>query len=170
MFMIGVYWGRFNPPHIGHIALIKKLVKKVDSLIIAIGSAKEKNTKRNPFDGNERKMMLKTYLKDEGIDRVKVICVPDGKSYYSSIKNLIKKCSKFGILFTDKEVIIKEMAKIDKNILVKRIKRTGRISSTILRNNIAKDQKWEHLTGKNVVKIIKRLNGIERIKAAYKKD
>ena len=45
---VGVYGGRFNPPHKGHIALAKRLVKKVDFLIVAVGSAKSRNTKRNP--------------------------------------------------------------------------------------------------------------------------
>ena len=56
--IIGCYWGRFNPVHKGHVLLIKKLLKKVDELVIAIGSSQEKNTKRNPFSGNERKQMI----------------------------------------------------------------------------------------------------------------
>ena len=40
--------------------------------------------------------------------------------------------------------------------------------ATQLRNAIANDKPWEHFTGKSVVKIIKKLNGIGRIKKIYK--
>ena len=69
---IGVYWGRFNPPHYGHLRLIKKLVREVDILIVAVGSAEDKNTKRNPFSGGERAQMMRAFLREEDVLRVKV--------------------------------------------------------------------------------------------------
>lgn len=164
--MIGLYWGRFNPPHKGHLQLIKKLLNEVDSLIIAIGSAEFKNTKRNPFDGNEKKKMMEAYLKEQEIDtrKIKVIAVPDGKSFSSAIKNLFEFCGNFDVLYTDKETIIKL---IKKKVKVNRIKRTGTISSTQVRDAIANDKKWEHLTGKSVARLIRKFGGIERIKKAY---
>jgi nicotinamide-nucleotide adenylyltransferase len=164
----GVYWGRFNPPHKGHISLIENLLKKVDKLIIAIGSSKEKNTKRNPFNGKERKLMLVSYLKERKInlDKVKIIEVPDGKSYESSVKNLLKLIPKFDVLFTDKKTIINL---IEKKVEIQCIKRRGAISSTRIRDAIASNNKWEQLTGKSVAFLVKKLNGIKRIKRAYNK-
>ena len=87
---VGVYWGRFNPPHKGHVALVKRLVKRVDLLIIAVGSAESKDTKRNPFSGNERVEMLKSYLREQDIKVKDVVAVNDGKSWTSSIDNLFE--------------------------------------------------------------------------------
>ena len=161
----GVYWGRFNPPHRGHLNLIKKIRKEVDVLIIAIGSAEIKNTKRNPFDGQEKKEMMAAYLKELKIGyNVKVITVSDGKSMRSAVRNLFEACGKFDVLYTDKETIIK----IVKNrVKVRRIHRAGNISSTKIRDAIATDKNWEHLTGRSVVNLIKRFNGTDRIKKAY---
>src|SRR3989338_4354351 len=103
---IGVYWGRFNPPHYGHLRLIKKLVREVDVLIVAIGSAEDKNTKRNPFDGRERAQMMRAFLKEEGIRRVRVVAVRDGPGYASVVANLFSRCQPFDVLYTDKETII----------------------------------------------------------------
>ena len=167
--MISLYWGRFNPPHKGHLQLIKKILNETDKLIIAIGSAEFKNTKRNPFDGNERKKMMEEYLKEKKIDtkNIKVIAVPDGKSFSSGIKNLFKFCGNFDVLYTDKETIINL---IKKKVKVKRIKRAGTISSTKIRDAIANDKKWEDLTGKSVARLIKKFNGIERIKRSYSEE
>ncbi len=165
--MIGVYWGRFNPPHKGHLKLIKKIVKEVDDLIVAIGASELKDTKRNPFDGLEKRKMMEANLAEEGIKHVKVVAVEDGKSYSSAIKNLFEACGKFDVLYTDKETIIKLVCK---KVKVKRIHRKGEISSTKIRDAIASDGEWEHLTGRSVVKLIRKFNGIERIKKAYGVD
>lgn len=166
--IIGCYWGRFNPPHKGHILLIKKLLKKVDKLVVVVGSSQEKNTKRNPFSGNERKRMIQSFLNEEKISKNKytVITIPDGKSFNSSITNLLFKVPKFDVIFTDKESIIKILGK---KVQVQRIKRTGSISSTKMRDAIASDKAWKFLTGKSVARLILKFNGIKRMKKAYNK-
>ncbi len=164
--MVGLYWGRFNPPHKGHLQLIKKILKEVDKLIIAIGSAEFKNTNRNPFNGIERKKMIEAYLKEEKIDmrKVNVVAVNDGKSFSSAVKNIFERCGNFDVLYTDKKVIIEL---IKNKVKVKKIKRTGTISSTKIRDSIANNGNWKHLTGKSVAKLIKKFNGIYRIKKTY---
>ncbi len=164
--IIGCYWGRFNPPHKGHIRLIKKLLKKVDKLIIVIGSSQEKNTKRNPFSGDERKRMIQAFLKEDRVSKNKytVVILPDGKSLHGSVSNLLSRTPNFNVIFTDKESIAKILKK---KVQVKKLKRTGKVSSTKIRDAIAFDKPWKSLTGKSVVRLISKLNGIKRIKAAY---
>lgn len=45
----GLYIGRFQPLHIGHTHIISKMLDECDKVIIAIGSAQESGTKRNPL-------------------------------------------------------------------------------------------------------------------------
>ena len=161
---VGVYWGRFNPPHKGHIALVKRLVKKVDLLIVAVGNAESRNTKRNPFSGDERVEMLKSYLKEQHIKVEDVVAVEDGNSWASSIDNLFEKCCKFEVLFTDHKAIARL---VGNRVKVVSFERKGDISSTLVRDSIAKGEEWESLTGKSVVRLIKRFDGIARIKRAY---
>ncbi len=161
---VGVYWGRFNPPHKGHIALVRRLVKKVDLLIVAVGSAECKNTRRNPFSGDERVKMLRSYLREQDIKVKDVIAVKDGKSWTSSIDNLFEKCGKFDVLFTDHKTITKL---IRNRVKVVSFERNGDISSTLIRDSIAEGENWENLTGKSVVGLIRRFDGIARIKRAY---
>ncbi|MEW5955481.1 MAG: adenylyltransferase/cytidyltransferase family protein [Candidatus Micrarchaeota archaeon] len=165
--MKGVYWGLFNPPHKGHMRRIKQLSKRVDLLIIAIGSAQEKNTARNPFSGKERAKMLNDYLKEERVDRkcVKIIAVKDGKSYRSSFKNLARKTGGFDVLFSDKKSL--DFVPQKTGIKLAKAKRSGSISSTKIRKAIAEGMKWKHLTGRSVAKIIKEAKGIKRVKKAW---
>lgn len=160
----GVYWGRFQPPHKGHLKLIRKLQKEVDTLIVAVGSAEFKNTRRNPFDGEERVRMMKAYLKEEGIRGVEVVPVRDGRSYSEAIKNLLASCPAFDVLFTDKETIIRL---IGGRVKVRRIRRTGTLTSTKIRDAIAAGRRWEHLTGRSVARIVRKVDGVRRIREAY---
>ena len=54
----GLYIGRFQPIHIGHESIIRKMLKECNIVIVAIGSAQEHNTPRNPFNFYERKDLI----------------------------------------------------------------------------------------------------------------
>lgn len=54
----GLYIGRFQPIHIGHESIIRKMLKECYIVIVAIGSAQEHNTSRNPFNFYERKDLI----------------------------------------------------------------------------------------------------------------
>ena len=162
---VACYWGRFNPPHKGHMKVIKNILKKVDKIEIVIGAKEKKDTKRNPFSGEERVKMMKAYLKEERIpvQRARVITIPDGKTWEEARQMLLKKCPKANIIFTDKKRVINTLGKV---LEVRKIRRTGNISSTRIRNAIKKDKKWKHLTGRSVAKIIEDKKWVERIKSA----
>jgi nicotinamide-nucleotide adenylyltransferase len=177
----GFFWGRLNPPHKGHIKTIKRILKQVDNLIVVIGASQYKNTKNNPFSGEERKQMLEAYLKEEELDKnVKVIPLPDSEvSIQDDVRYVLNNTPKFDVAFSTHEIeeqLTPTKIEVEKtleqelnkrNIKIFKFKRTGTLSSTKVREAIAYDKKWEHMTDKSVVKIIKELNGIERIKKAY---
>ena len=54
----GLYIGRFQPLHIGHTHIISRMFDECETVIIAIGSAQESGTKRNPFGFAFREEMI----------------------------------------------------------------------------------------------------------------
>ena len=56
--MRGLYIGRFQPYHLGHQAVLEKIAKEVEEIVIVIGSAQESHTPENPFTGGERMEMI----------------------------------------------------------------------------------------------------------------
>ncbi len=133
-------------------------------MIVAVGNAESKNTKRNPFSGDERVEMMKSYLRERHVKVKDVVAVEDGKSWASCIDNLFEKCAKFDVLFTNHKTIARL---VGNRVKVVGFEREGGISSTMIRDSIAKGEEWENLTGKSVVSLIRRLDGIARIKRAY---
>jgi len=160
----GVLWGRFNPPHKGHIALIRRLAKRVDALVIAVGNSETSDTMRDPFSGVERVRMMKSYLREQKIVVKDVVAVADGDSWTSSVDNLFEKCGSFDVLFTDHKAITRLVGTRAKVI---GFKRHGHFSSTLVRDSIAEGGDWESMTGSSVASLIKRYGGVKRIRRAY---
>lgn len=77
---IGLFIGRFQPFHHGHLSIVREALKKCDRLIIAVGSSQESRTKRNPFNFEERKEFIWRGLKGLN-NKVIIIPVPDRPIY-----------------------------------------------------------------------------------------
>ena len=63
----GLFIGRFQPFHLGHLQDIINALKEVDELVIGIGSSNEKHTKYNPFSVEERIEMIDLVLPNNNI-------------------------------------------------------------------------------------------------------
>lgn len=75
---IGVFLGRLQPPHKGHLAVIEKALSECDKVVIIIGSSNKKDTLRNPFSFELRKTLLINSLKkSEDKKRIKIYGLPD---------------------------------------------------------------------------------------------
>ncbi len=59
---LGIFIGRFQPLHLGHVALIKQALSQCDTLLIAIGSADRARSFKNPWTFNERKTLIKAHF------------------------------------------------------------------------------------------------------------
>ena len=55
---IGVFVGRMQPFHLGHMAVINEALKKCSFVFIVLGSAHQARSTRNPFTTSERLAML----------------------------------------------------------------------------------------------------------------
>ncbi|PZR92018.1 MAG: ADP-ribose pyrophosphatase [Stutzerimonas stutzeri] len=64
-FNFGVYIGRFQPLHVGHEAVIREALTKVDTLIIVIGSAGIAPNPHNPFTFEQREAIFKQVFRHE---------------------------------------------------------------------------------------------------------
>jgi nicotinamide-nucleotide adenylyltransferase len=54
----GLYIGRFQPYHLGHQAVLQKIVEEVDEIVVGLGSAQASHTLDNPFTAGERISMI----------------------------------------------------------------------------------------------------------------
>lgn len=162
----GVYWGRFNPPHKGHMAMIRRFRKQC-ALIVAIGSAEHRNERTNPFSGAERKAMMDAYLRESGVRDVRVVVLQDGPSVSWAIENLVRRCRPDLVFLSSERGGL--AASTARRVRVVRFRRTGNVSSTRIRDAIASGKGgWKRLTGSSVARWIADHQGIARIRESYR--
>jgi nicotinamide-nucleotide adenylyltransferase len=154
---------RAQPFHLGHLKIIKLILKKYDKVVIIVGSSQESNTDKNPFTFRERKEMIDKSLKNEGIEKEKyeIIGIADVHDDKLWVENILKK-TKFDVVFT---MNIWTKRCFDAfNIPVKKHPIFDDISATKIRNMIKERKRWERLVPEEVKNILKRIDLKERLK------
>lgn len=73
----GVYVGRFQPPHLAHIATARQALERVKNLLIIVGSANQARDTKNPWRVPERIAMFSESLTEEERERVTFVSVED---------------------------------------------------------------------------------------------
>jgi cytidyltransferase-like protein len=68
---VGLYIGRFQPLHNGHMDIIKKGLEECDIFIVIIGSI-NKNDDKNPFTFIERECFVQNAVRDFKLDKKKL--------------------------------------------------------------------------------------------------
>lgn len=58
-YKLGLYLGRFQPLHIGHMSIIDQMLEECESIVIDVGSAQESGTERNPLSFNFRRRLIR---------------------------------------------------------------------------------------------------------------
>ena len=76
-YSVGLYIGRFQPFHIGHWYVVQEALKECEKLVVAIGSAQEARTEKNPFNFYERMSFIAASLNWEDLERIIIIGVND---------------------------------------------------------------------------------------------
>jgi len=160
-----LFVGRFQPLHIGHLKVIKWILKKYDNVIIVIGSSKESKTEKNPFTLEEREKMIQNTLKKEriSIKKYKIIGIPDVHDDKKWVESILEKV-KFDIVFTKNSWTKRCFDQLD--VHVKEHPLFGNISATKIRNMIKNNKEWENFVPEGVENILKRINLKKRLRVS----
>lgn len=167
----GIFIGRFQPFHLGHLVTVKYALEKVDELVVVIGSAQISHESRNPFTAGERIQMIKSSLDaDDKIDskRILIIPVPDVNTHYLWTYQLDMMVPPYQTVFSNDSftrVLYKERGtEVIQTILYKR----KELSGTKIRYRMALDKVWENLVPIQTARVIQDIAGTLRVKAIRK--
>lgn len=166
----GLYIGRFQPLHKGHIHSLLWCMERVDELIVAVGSSDKSFEFRNPFTAGERIEMIRDFLKNESkenIEKTILVPVPDLGTHILWSYNLDLLVPRYSTVFTNDpftSMLFEERKiKVVRPTMINR----DRISATEVRNRIASDQDWHELMTSSTIELINELKGVDRIKKLY---
>lgn len=168
----GLFVGRFQPLHKGHLKAMKDILEKIDELIIVVGSSQYSHTLDNPFTTGERVVMIRQALTEEGVDlsRCWIIPVPDLHVHMIWVAEVIGYTPKFDTIYTN-EPLTRRLF-IENGFKVKSVPFHQReeYSSTEIRERILSKRNWEELVPETIAQFVKEIDGVERLRELAKTD
>ncbi|HEX9262319.1 MAG TPA: nicotinamide-nucleotide adenylyltransferase [Candidatus Bathyarchaeia archaeon] len=170
--MRGLYVGRFQPFHLGHLDAIRTVLENVDELVIVIGSAQYSHNANNPFTAGERLMMVRRALQEAGVDysRLWVVPVPDVHLHMLWVSALEGYTPTFNVVFSN-EPLTRRLF-MEKGYKVKSIKFFERknYNSTLIREKMLKDETWTSLVPESVTQFVREIDGVNRLRDLARTD
>lgn len=169
----GLYVGRYQPFHNGHLHASEYILERADQLLIAIGSAQYSHTARNPFTAGERVSMVYEAMDGEGMDRSRymVIPVPDVHVHSLWVKHLVTYLPTFEIVYTN-EPLVRRLFHEDGRFPVEAIPFFERemLSATEVRRRMLEHGEWAALVPGRVAEYIRKIDGVSRVREVASTD
>lgn len=168
----GVFVGRFQPFHLGHLEAIKDVLKEVDEVVIVIGSAQYSHNLDDPFTAGERLVMVRRALEEAGIDytQVWIVPVPDVQLHAMWVSALEGYTPKFDVVYSNEPLTRRLFIEAGYTVKSIRFHRRKVYSSTEIRERMLKGEKWEKLVPKSVAEFIREIDGVNRLRDLNKSD
>jgi nicotinamide-nucleotide adenylyltransferase len=168
----GLYVGRFQPFHLGHLGAIKEVLGKVDELVIVIGSAQHSHNLDNPFTAGERLGMIRHSLQkaDVDLDKIWIVPVPDMHLHMLWVSAVEGYTPKFNKLYSN-EPLTRRLF-MEAGYTVENISLFDRqtYSSTFIREKMLKEENWSMLVPKSVSDFINKIDGVNRLRDLSRTD
>ena len=169
---VGLFVGRFQPFHNGHLAAVRYALRQVDYLYIVVGSAQRSHERDNPFTAGERIMMIKAALNEARVDARRWMLIPinDAQSHSVWTATLRSTVPKFDIVFSNDTLTVRLLK--EEGIRVKPVPylNRGEYSATNIRARILERKDWEKLVPPAVERIVRDLDGVGRVRSMITKD
>jgi nicotinamide-nucleotide adenylyltransferase len=168
----GLFVGRFQPFHIGHLKAVKGILKKLDELVIVVGSSQYSHRTDNPFTAGERVTMIRRTLEEERISpsRYWIVPVPDVHVHITWVAQVIGYTPKFTVVYTNDPLTRRLFIEASYEVRPVPFHKRELYSATEIRKRMLNGKNWEELLPSSVVQFIKEIDGVERLRDLAKTD
>lgn len=175
---VGLFAGRFQPLHYGHMSIIEQIDDECEKIIIVIGSAQISHTPNNPFTAGERYEMINETLKKSDIKHEYcIIPVQDINRYDLWVKHVQSLCPPFTVVYACSPFIQRLFLEAGCEVVNPKIlshpDREERLSATTMRQGItANGLRYLDIAPipTPAKEIIKRIDGVKRIQLISRGD
>jgi nicotinamide-nucleotide adenylyltransferase len=162
--------GRFQPFHLGHLEMVREILKEAKSIIIGIGSAQYSHTLKDPFTAGERHLMISTTLEENKIYEFYLVPIEDVNSNPLWVAHVESLTPKFDRLYSNNPLVrrlfIEKRYRVDSVNLLNR----DRWSGTRIREKMLKGGKWQEDVPQQVSRIVEEIDGVQRLRDLARED
>jgi nicotinamide-nucleotide adenylyltransferase len=168
----GLFIGRFQPFHLGHMAAIKFALNYVEQLVVVIGSAQKSHEIRHPFTAGERIQMINSSLNaDNEVNtrRILLIPIPDVDIHSMWTHQIDVLVPRYSVVFTNDSFTRLLFKERGIKVIQPKLCRREELSATEIRSRIANSGDWKRLVTPQTTKVIESISGVQRIKTIFAK-
>ncbi len=159
--------GRFQPPHLGHMSLIRQALEAAERVYIVVGSAQDSYTLENPLTAGERiealEAMLEEELGGEWPLRLRIYPVPDIEMNKVWVQYLRMLLPRFDGVMSGNELVLMLFEDMGFKALRPRMYRRSECSGTEIRRRAVEGGDWESCLSPSVVRYLREIGFRERL-------
>ena len=170
--MRGLMMGRFQPFHLGHLELVKQILNDCDEVIIALTGSQFNYIKKDPFTSGERMEMIHQTLHENDIDlsRCYIVAIENQFNVATWASYLKSSLPHFDKVYSGNDYVVMLLADSGYAVVSPKFFDREKYNASKIRQMIANDEQWEKLVSPSVSEIIKKINGVRRIKTIFKSE
>jgi len=164
--------GRFQPFHLGHLELVNQILNDCDEVIIALTGSQFNYIEKDPFTSGERIEMIHQTLKENNIDlgRCYIVAIENQFNVATWASYLKSSLPQFDKVYSGNDYVVMLLADFGYTVVAPKFFDREKYNATKIRKMIANDGEWEKLVPSSVSEIIKKINGVKRIKTIFQSE
>jgi nicotinamide-nucleotide adenylyltransferase len=168
----GLYVGRFQPFHQGHIHAVKHILSEVDEAVIVIGSAQYSHRLDNPFTAGERVTMVRRALDEAKISTSKYWIIPirDMHVHMMWVAEVRGYTPKFDYVYTNEPLTRRLFTEAGFPVKAIPFNKRHLYLATAIREKMLNNKSWKELVAKSVAEYIGEIDGVRRLQDLAKTD
>jgi nicotinamide-nucleotide adenylyltransferase len=159
----GLILGRFQPFHFGHLKLIESIVNDKVLPLICIGSAQYSHTVDNPFTVKERKEMIMAVLQSLNCE-YEIFEIPDINNYDLYVSHLETFVPIFDQIYSGNPIVQRLFDEAGYKVVKLQMFNREVWEGSAIRLAMREGGDWESAVPNQIVEIIQRIAGTERLK------
>ena len=170
--MRGLMMGRFQPFHLGHLDLVRQILKECDEVVIAITSSQFNYLDKDPFTAGERIEMIHNSLKESDVDLTKciILAIENQFNIATWLSYLQSMLPHFEKVYSGNDYVKMLLADSEIKVVTPVFLDREQYNATKIRLMIISDEDWEKFVPSAVSEFIKKINGKNRLGIINKSD
>lgn len=160
----GLFPGRFQPFHLGHLDAVVRLSRQHEQLIVAVGSAQVSHTESNPFTAGERIEMIDAALREAGVTNVLLLALPDVGRNAVWVSHVRSYVPAFEVLYTNNPLMARLFGEAGIKVAPAPFHERASFEGTRIRRIMADGGDWSALAPPAVARVIERIDGAARVR------
>jgi nicotinamide-nucleotide adenylyltransferase len=163
--MIGLFIGRFQPFHNGHLKAVEWILKDCSQVIILVGSSQACYEEDNPFTVGERVEMIARTLKAKKLmPKCLVLSVPDVNNNALWVSHVNSLVPRYDIVYSNNPLTMRLFSESGKKVSAIPFFERGKNDATRVRHSLPRDNSWREAVPSEVEKVIDEIGAVQRLK------